>query len=301
MTMRTRRWAIVSLLMVVALTVPLATAMPVLAAAPSVSSFDWMAFSTPATSHDVPMPASVDEDDLLIVLFAHSGTGSVSVTPSTGWTQLASDSQTGGPGGDITLSVYYKEAVGNEDGGTVDFTTGSDAKAIAQVYRIDKDTWDVGTPPEISVAATATTNQPDPPALDPSGWDVEDTLWIAVCAYSSYLNTSGPDDYYSPHRTSMAGSQPWMGLSSNSRENPVASEDPSYYDIETDDSYGSVAYTIGVRPAGASPAPAPAPKAVGGEAYAVSKVGVAAPFVALAMAIAAGGFYVLRRRAHAVK
>jgi hypothetical protein len=51
-------------------------------------------------------------------------------------------------------------------------------------------------------------------------------------------------------------------------------------------------------PAPPAPPPSPTPPtvAVGGEAYPVNKVGLIAPWVALAMVISAGGLYLMRRR-----
>ncbi|MFC2042312.1 hypothetical protein ACFLTV_02285 [Chloroflexota bacterium] len=40
------------------------------------------------------------------------------------------------------------------------------------------------------------------------------------------------------------------------------------------------------------------PTYIGGEAYPVSKTGILAPWIAIALVIAAGGFYLIRRRVH---
>jgi hypothetical protein len=218
----------------------LVTTVPALAA-PVVASVTETEFGSDTTDHYVDMPATVDAGDLLIVLFTNDGNATVT-TPG-GWTELASDDNTA-----VRCSVCYKIAVGDEDGTTVDFVTSASEQAAAQVYRITN--WHGTTPPEISTAAKSTSTHPNPTSLDPAGWDVADTLWIAVAgqdrgdqtgptAYPAYytngISTLSADDDTSSCRTHSAR-----------RVLAAASENPGAFTIPQTEEW--VAFTIAVRP-----------------------------------------------------
>ncbi|MFX1265780.1 MAG: hypothetical protein ACFFH0_10405, partial [Promethearchaeota archaeon] len=149
----------------------LLTTVPALAA-PLVDSVTETTFDTATSDHYVNMPATVNAGDLLIVLFTNDGNATVT-TPAE-WTELASNAGNGA----VRLSVYYKIAGGTEGSTTVNFATSAAEEAAAQVYRITN--WHGTTPPEISAAATGTSTRPNPASLTPAGWDVADTLWLAV-------------------------------------------------------------------------------------------------------------------------
>jgi len=217
----------------------LVTAVPALAA-PVVASVTETEFGTDTTDHYVSMPATVDAGDLLIVLFTNDGNATVT-TPG-GWSLLASDDNTA-----VRCSVYYKIAVGDEDGTTVNFATSPSEQAAAQVYRITD--WHGTTPPEISTAATGTSNRPNPASLDPAGWDVADTLWIAV-AGQDRGNQDGPTAYpaYYTDGISTLSSDTTDSCRTHSarRVLAAASEDPGAFTIPVSEEW--VAFTIAVRP-----------------------------------------------------
>jgi hypothetical protein len=221
----------------------LVTTMPALAA-PVVASVTETAFGTDTTNHYVNMPATVNTGDLLIVLFTNDGFATVT-TPA-GWTELASKNR----GIAVTLSVYYKIAVGDEDGTTVDFATSTSQEAAAQVYRITN--WHGTTPPEISTAATGISTAPDPASLNPAGWDVADTLWLAV-AGQDRGNREGTTAYpasYTDGISTQSSDPATIGVCrtlSARRVLAAASENPGAFTIPVAD--GWVAFTIAVRPA----------------------------------------------------
>jgi len=218
----------------------LVTAAPTLAA-PIVTSVTETAFGTDTTDHNVNMPATIDAGDLLIVFFTNDGGAGVT-TPS-GWTQLASAAQ----GWVVRLSVYYKIATGTEGGTTVNFRTSTNEQAAAQVYRITN--WHGTTPPEISIAVTGTDTTPDPASLDPAGWDVADTLWIAV-AGQDQGDQSGTTDYPASYTDGISTLSPSGRGScrtlSARRVLAAASEDPGAFTIPVAEEW--VAFTIAVRP-----------------------------------------------------
>jgi len=212
-------------------------------AAPVVTSVTQTAFGTDTTDHYVDMPATVNVGDLLIVLFTNDG--SVAVTTPDGWSLLASNAT----GTAVRLSVYYKIAAGTEGSTTVNFATSSSEQAAAQVYRITD--WHGTTPPEISTAATGTSTAPNPASLDPAGWDVADTLWIAV-AGQDRGDQSGTTAYpasYADGISTQSSDPATTGVCrthSARRVLAVASENPGAFTIPVWEEW--VAFTIAVRP-----------------------------------------------------
>ena len=227
--------------MALVLSFSMVVTVPVLAA-PVVASVTETAFGTYTTNHYVNMPATVAVGDLLIVLFTNEGLAAVT-TPA-GWTEMASNSYYWF----VRLSAYYKIAVGDEDGSTVNFITSSNQEAAAQVYRITN--WHGTTPPEISTAATGTSTAPNPASLDPAGWDVADTLWIAVAGQDRGDQgeaTAYPASYTDGTSTlSSDGTGSCRTLSAR-RVLAAASENPGAFTIPISDEW--VAFTIAVRPA----------------------------------------------------
>ena len=219
----------------------LVTAVPALAA-PVVASVTETAFGTATIDHYVNMPVTVNAGDLLIVLFTNDG--SATVTTPAGWSLLASDDNEP----HVRLSVYYKIAAGTEGGTTVNFITSGVEQAAAQVYRITD--WHGTTPPEISTAATGTSTRPNPASLDPAGWDVADTLWLAVAGQDrgdQSGTTAYPASYTDGISTlSSEGTASCRTLSAR-RVLAAASEDPGAFTIPVSEEW--VAFTIAVRPA----------------------------------------------------
>jgi hypothetical protein len=219
----------------------LVTAVPALAA-PVVASVTETAFGTDTTDHHVDIPATVDAGDLLIVLFTNDG--SATVTTPAGWTALASDAANGA----VRLSVYYKIAGGTEGGTTVNFVTSAEEEAAAQVYRITN--WHGITPPEISTAATGTSTKPDPASLDPAGWDVAGTLWLAVAGQDrgdQSGTTAYPASYTDGISTLSSDGTGSCRIHSARRVFAAGSENPGAFTIPVSEEW--IAFTIAVRPA----------------------------------------------------
>jgi hypothetical protein len=234
---------VISLVITLALVLSLSLGITVPAmGAPVVVSLTETSFGTDTTDHYVNLPATVNEGDLLIVFFSNDGIATVT-TPA-GWTELASDKR----GIAVRLSVYYKTAEGDDEGTTVNFVTSAAEQAAAQVYRITN--WQITSPPEISVVATGISTTPDPAFLDPIGWDVEETLWIAVAGQDrgDQLGTTAyPASYIGGTSTLSAHSWQSCRTLSAHRVLTAASEDPGSFTIPISDEW--VTFTIGVRPA----------------------------------------------------
>jgi hypothetical protein len=226
--------------LVLALSLSVVTAVPVLAA-PVVASVTETAFGSDTTDHNVNMPVTVDAGNLLIVLFTNDG--NAAVTTPAGWTALASNATNGA----VMLSVYYKIAAGTEGSTTVNFVTSASEQAAAQVYRITD--WHGTTPPEISADATGTSTAPNPASLNPAGWDVASTLWIAVAGQDrgdQSGTTAYPASYADGTSTLSSFTTGSCRIYSASRVLAAASENPGAFTIPVWEEW--VAFTVAVRP-----------------------------------------------------
>ncbi|MGH7850830.1 MAG: hypothetical protein ACREOP_11065, partial [Thermodesulfobacteriota bacterium] len=213
---------------------------------PTHQSLTQTAFGSDATAHLVAMPATVNPDDLLLVFFTNDDPA-VTVTTPAGWTAIDSaaavNSRTG---------LYAKKAVGDEDGGTVDFVTSSAKRASAQCCRISGWFGDIANGIAFAAAGPFSTSSPDAPSLNPAAWDVEDVLWYAVTGRNRNDTnppdvTSYPASYTGGTDTRAGGAatlEPW--LASARRSLNAASENPGTFSIRNSASW--IAYTIAIRP-----------------------------------------------------
>ena len=180
-------------------------------------------FPTNSTSHAVSMPAVVNAGDLLVVFLACDGTPNVA-TPA-GWTFFFGWNSWGGP--TMKFSMYAKRSNGTEGGTTVDFVTSTAGRAAAQVYRISgwRDSGTVANDVEVNVTGSTDAN-PDPPALDPTHWGVENTLWIAAYGAEGANNaTAFPANYIGGTFTESDSSATAVSLASAHRTAAIGAED----------------------------------------------------------------------------
>jgi len=228
-------------LLVVTLALALSSSLVPVLAEPIVNSVTETAFGTDTRDHNANMPATVNAGDLLIVLFTNDG--NAAVTTPAGWNLLASDAN----GNSVRASVYYKIAAGTEGGTSVNFITSRGEQAAAQVYRITD--WHGTTPPEISTATTDSDEAPDPASLNPVGWDVANTLWLAVAGQDrgdQGAPTAYPASYTDGVSTVSSNGNKSCRVHSARRVLASASEDPGAFTIPVAQNW--VAFTIAVRP-----------------------------------------------------
>lgn len=207
---------------------------------PQVSSVTGTGFPTRQATHAVNMPATVDAGDLLMV-FISTRVATGAFTP-TDWTQLALET---GPSN--SSGIYIKVAVGNEDGGTVDFN-GSSAEGAADCYRITA--WGGTTSDvEVSTVVSAVGATADPASLTPS-WGAKDNLWLIFVgmANDEELMTGAPTNYGNiENQISGAGENLSASVGSCRRELNATTEDPG---AATIDFASYHAWTVAVEPAG---------------------------------------------------
>lgn len=186
------------------------------------------------TSHQINMPATVDEGDLLVVLVVNSSSN-INSHPA-GWSLLRDDTLT---------PIYIKRAAGTEGGGSITVGTSVLSNMAAQVYRIT-DWRDSGTllnDVELSPAAGSSIN-PNPPSLNPTNWGLEDTLWLVFIAWlSSDIISVYPTNYTNGVATNASGAR----MVSAYRKLGASSEDPGVATLTNSTSWR--AFTIAVRPA----------------------------------------------------
>lgn len=198
-------------------------------------------FTSAATSHAVAMPATVAAGDLLICGFVNDG--SSTVTTPAGWTLLGTSTFS------VRLSLYAIDAVGNEDGTTVDFVTSAAQEAAAQVYRITAATWGgtLSTDVAISGASIGSSANPNSSSVTPS-WGAQNTLWLSFFGQVGETTISAaPTNYGSSNETNGSGNVVTVG--SAVRDLNTATEDPGQFTTSASGAW--VAYTVAVEPAAA--------------------------------------------------
>lgn len=197
-----------------------------------------------STTHNVAMPSSVTAGDLLLVLFTNNG--NTTVTTPAGWTQIDVQRQNATT---ARGSVFAKVAVGTEGGTSVNFATPASVAAAAQTYRVLAGDWHgtIATGVAAASVAAGTTASPNPPALDPAAWGIEDTLWIAYAAGRTYTGiTTPPSGYGNNTHTQQGSGTTGASVSSVWRNGAVANEDPGTFTMAN--SQSGVAFTIAIRP-----------------------------------------------------
>jgi hypothetical protein len=220
---------------------------------PVVQSVTASTFVTDTTTHQVAMPPAVSVDDLLVCVFTSDG--NATVTAPTGWTQIGTLTS----GTTIRLSIHLRRATGSEAGTSVNFVTGAAEKAAAQVYRISGSF--VGTIAgaeqagySLAMVSGPASTTPNPPALNPGTWDVENVLWLAVEAVD---NLSGAVTSPASYSDGVASNTPTgtgrVSLASARRANAVAAEDPGVF--RNIYSQAWVTATLAIRPGAAAPPP----------------------------------------------
>ena len=212
---------------------------------PTIQSVTSTSFPTDSTTHNVQMPATVNAGDLLIVFFADHGTPGMNY-PS-GWTFFFGWSSWGGTGNKFWM--FAKRASGTEGGTTVNFQTSAAVKAAAQVYRITgwRDSGTITNDIEYANAGAASTS-PNPSSLNPTHWDVENTLWIASYGADGDNDaTAFPANYAGGTYTESDHSATSTSMGSAWRNLAAASEDPGSFTIAASAFW--IASIVAVRPA----------------------------------------------------
>ena len=221
----------------------------VFASFPEVASVTQTSFGTATQGHNVSLPGTLDEGDLVLALFTSRGTSTVT-TPA-GWTELWTGSSGSGSEA-VRFGGYAKVAAPGDGGSTVDFQTSASQQAAAQVYRVSKEDWRGVLEGGISVAEPAVGQNVllDPPMLS-TDWGRNKALWIACAGHGNDTALAeSPVSYEDTQRTSSGSSTGNCTTLSARRAQEVAGVDPNPFTIASSSQW--VAQTVGIHPSSAT-------------------------------------------------
>lgn len=195
-----------------------------------------------STSQVANLPAGIQAGELLLCWFAIDNATSCSDSSwtSAGWTELSDNNDTQG----VTCCAGTRTATGSE-GSTLTIMTVATEQSTAICMRITDQ--HASTAPEVAEDDGAGVDgDPDSPSLNPSGWDVEDTLWLTLVGVDGGRPLSSYPAEYTDNRTyvdatNAAGASAGMAT----LELNAASDDPSAWNVQDDD---WCAATIAIRP-----------------------------------------------------
>lgn len=111
-------------------------------AAPSVTARAGSQEAGPVTSHTVSLPATLNNGEYIVIMFACIGGAGQTVTWPAGWTGLAQGGL--GGGGGVYLASAYREVTGTE-GSTITVTTGTSVESVHRAIVSPCDTPLAGT------------------------------------------------------------------------------------------------------------------------------------------------------------
>lgn len=213
---------------------------------PQIAAQDHTVHAVSTTSHSGAFSlGTITAGDLLLCLYAGSGTDGTPNTAATGWTvkkDMVFTSSTG------HCALLAKVATGSETS-PLAITTDVAEQGTFLFMRIANGTWGGNLTNDVVVSTGVTTsssNNPNPDSLAP-GW-TDDTLWIACAAadVNAVDFTGYPSNYINgqtdtPHAADGAAAA-WA-----TRELNAASEDPGAFAMDT--TIKNVAFTVAVKPA----------------------------------------------------
>lgn len=182
-----------------------------------------------STTHNFTSPSG-QVGDLLLLVFSVDAQETPSVTTGTGWTFLASSSQST----NVTQAIYYKYATGDDNG--VITTTSEQSTHI--IYRIRY----AGVP--TATGATGNSTNPNPPSHNAG--TVDDYLWIATHTGNGATTTSAAPSGFGSLITRTGGTG---GASSGGAHQYVTASSTINPGTFTAVTGQWVSYTIAVPPA----------------------------------------------------
>lgn len=209
---------------------------------PQVAALQGSGEASDVTTHDWAAPAGLVSGDLLLAVgaFYEGGEGRTVTFPAS-ITPLFNQEA---PNNTCVAIVGYRFCDGSE-GATFDFTSSAGTVSAGILLRITGA--HPSTPPEISAVVSGTATTVNPASLNPTGWDVEDTLWgvfgwhLRSATVSSYPTNYADNDHYQSSGAS------GVRAAIVTRELAAASEDPGV--LTWSASVETGALTIAVRPA----------------------------------------------------
>lgn len=214
-------------------------AFPVIAASTNGGS------GTSTASFSINLPAGVTADELLVIVLQRQGNWNATFPGD--WNPLTSDTA---PTGSTSQGIYWKIADGTETTVAVTWTPNA-----AYTYVSMRITGHHDTAPIEALIATGSDINPNPPSFNPTGWDVEDTLWLAEMCWDGTVNRSlDPGGYTFVNENDIGGTNPG-GTSVFFKNSASASDDPGVFTLTGTEQW--TAATIAIRPAAVAIAATP--------------------------------------------
>jgi hypothetical protein len=212
-----------------------------------------------STSWTLTYPTNLVAGDLILAFVATDGDNDTTPTWPAGWIATAQSGTAA-----VTALAAKKVSVGTETG-TFTLTLPASEQGGWRIFRITGWQGTIGTTFSVNndgtggavqggTASSATAN-PDPPSYNPGLWDVEDTLWFAVCA----VDTSRTISVYplaDNNTADVSGGAGGATLGVCSTNSAVASLDPGTFTVSSSDDWQC--FTVAIRPVGSliyNPAP----------------------------------------------
>jgi hypothetical protein len=195
-----------------------------------------------ATSSTIKVPPSLVSGNLIItVVTVDQNTGSAFTGWPTGYNEIyAIDNGTS-----IRQECRYKVSDGTETSFSLGHVNNMSSHRTVQISGQHASTAPAGA------TATGSGNpSPDPPALNPAGWDVEETGWLAIMGYDNgnlTVTDEDPTNYAVVGASSRGASSQSTGTCMAFRLLSAASEDPDVFAISANSPW--IAATVGVPPA----------------------------------------------------
>jgi hypothetical protein len=182
----------------------------------------------------------------ILLFFTSDGSGETFTYPAD-WVEILAE---GGVG--FTSAVAYKDTLGTEGypatGATITVTVSSIEMSAHTTYLLSGFHTDA---PAVATATAGTSTAPDAGALNPAGWDVEDTLWFSFAALNGASSTTPRitvyPTSYTNGRSDFAADGNGVTQGVARYENATASEDAGAFTSDTSVAWRAV--TVGVRPA----------------------------------------------------
>lgn len=216
---------------------------------PQVLSVTESQFSTGAGDHDVAMPATVAENDLLIILFSCRGAGGVS-TP-TDWTAKWVTESSGRSACFVLKPTLVQAAA--LSGGVVNVDIGGAPPAVAQVIRISAASWsqDLADVQVGTTNAQGNTSSPDPPPVTASFGSADNLFIVVLCANDDDETVSTyPTNYSNGVDTISGAGSNGATVAHARRELASDTDNPGIFSLSG--SQNSHTNTIVIRPAAAA-------------------------------------------------
>lgn len=162
--------------------------------------------------------------------------------------------------GKVHFYVIVKICTGTE-GSTFNIVTDRACRVLGQIHRFSAIANTGTVLNDVAIARTtliggsAGAREYNPPALNPTTWDVESTTWIAgmTCFGNAFGDKTGdPANYTDLWDTFNDNTVPRMQMHTLKRDIAVASEDPAPFIFISNNA--GVSFTIAIRPSGGAPA-----------------------------------------------